>query len=116
MLFVKPLDQEIEAPLTAFRADTPAPARPVGNLFWEPYQTDDFLVGSVFQQPPRCPILVEMPAYPAAVQDFPELCLIQIVIPHEGQAVFWSHATSILPAESGRKRKSAPTDGGLGWE
>jgi len=54
-------------------------------------QADNFLIGCIFQQPMRGPILIQPSQSAAALQDFDELDFVNIVIPDAGQAFYCFH-------------------------
>ena len=86
MLLRQPLDQKIQSPLAALRADAAAPARPLPDQPREADQPDDFLVRGVLDQAARGPILIQPSEFVAAFQDFTELGFVNIVIPEVGDA------------------------------
>ncbi len=91
MFFGKPLDKKVKPAHAAFRADMSAPAGPVFHKSFITDQMNDLIVGSIFQQTTRRPVLIQPPFCETAFKDFAELTLVEIVIPNVRKALCSLH-------------------------
>lgn len=95
MFFGKPLDEKIEPAHAALGANFSAPARPVLHESFIPDQADNFIIRSVLQHAPRCPILIQASLHEATVEDFVELSGVEVVIPQVWESLCFLHVSII---------------------
>ena len=77
----EPLDQEIEAPATAGRADASAPRWPSPHEVAQAQETPDLSPRGVIQQASCSPVAIEAPHRLLARQQGAEAGLIDVVVP-----------------------------------
>lgn len=82
MFFGKPFNEKIKTAYAVLRADARAPTGSVFHQFAKTDQADDFIVGRVFQQTARRPILIQPSFFEAAFKDFHKLALVKVIVPN----------------------------------
>jgi hypothetical protein len=99
VLFRKPSHEKIKPPHTALRADASTPAGPVFHKLFISDQPNNLIIGSIFQQAARCPILVQPTLPKPTLEDLKELLPAKIIIPDIRKSLWRLHPMIIRENE-----------------